>query len=211
MHKLRLAPPFPSLLITVLSLILQTGCATFIGSDRPVEEKSKSYQVADLSRLNADWKRESEENPEKNSNPSGNEENPGAESALADRSWSSSRTGSMITLNTICRPSHASLAHNAETLRDLSRQLFLGMGDIRMSEETEIRIQGEPALMRTVEGSIQESPGKVRTVRMRTVNLLHGTCLFDILLVATPSQFPSDEGALQKLLDSLRLPAAENP
>ncbi len=211
MHKSRLPVRSVIFLIPAVSLLLLAGCATFIGSDRPVEVKSKSYQVADLSRLDADWKREPEGDPEKISSSAASEDHSGAESALADRSWRSSRTGSMITLNTVCRPSHASLSRSGATLRELSRQLFLGMGDIRLSEEKDIDLQGEPALVRTVEGSIQDNPGKVRTVRMRTVNLLHGTCLFDIMLVATPSQFAADEGALQKLLDSLRLPAAENP
>jgi|GEM_PF-635014 len=211
MHKSHSAVITSVLRTLLLPFLLLPGCATFIGSDRPVEEKSHHYQVGDLSRMDADWARDQERDPEKISGAAAEAGDPGAESALADRSWRSSRTGSIISLNTICRPTHASLAVNGATLRDLSRQLFLGMGDIRLSEEKDITIQGVPALMRTVEGSIQDRPGKVRTVKMRTVNLLHGECLFDIMLVAAPSRFPSDEAALQKLLDSLRLPAAENP
>ena len=193
---------------TLLGLsILTSGCATFFGTARPVEEKAHGYQIGDLSRMDAHWV---PENPEKISNPDGNLPENSAESALADRSWVSTLTGSIITLNTVCRPSHSRLAHTGATLRDLSQQLYLGLGDIQLSEEREITISGNPALERTTEGTVQDRPGKTRTVKMRTLTLLHEECLFDFMLVSAPSQFSTDEGAFAKLVNSLQLATSKN-
>jgi hypothetical protein len=208
MQNKRIFTSLARFLFLTFTLSMGAGCATFFGTARPVEEKAQDYQIVDLTRLNANWVKQS---PEKISDAGPAPLETGADSALADRSWVSTRTGSIITLNTVCRPSHARLAHTGATLRDLSQQLFLGLGDIRMSEERELSITGTPAFERTTEGSIQDRPGKARTVKMRTLTLLHGECLFDFMLVSAPSKFPEDQDAFQKLVDSLRLATTPNP
>ena len=186
----------------LLTLGLNSGCATLFGTARPVEEKSTDYRITDLTRLSADWEKEGP--PEKTPGPVQGVSDPGAESALADRAWHSTKTGSIITLNSICRPSHGGLPADSETLRELSKTLFLGLGDIQQIEEKERVIQGVKALERTVQGKMMDTDGKSRTAKLRTVTVLHDECLFDLMLASAPSKFSQDEEAFSRLVESLR-------
>ena len=148
-----------------------------------------------------------ENGPENSTAPALGISDPGADSALADRSYRSNRTGSMITLNTTCRPSHAALPPGADSLRELSRALYLGIGDIKSSSEKEIAIQGVPALERTIEGRLQVNPSQTKSMKLQTVVLLHDQCLFDFVLASAPSRFDQDLESFQRWTRSLRFDA----
>jgi hypothetical protein len=192
----------------LISLFL-TGCATFLGSGRPVEEKSFHYRISDLAQWNADWVREGD--PENLTSDTKGVSDPGADSALADRSYRSEKTGSIITLNTICRPSHASLPKGVEPLRELSRTLFLGISDIKSSSEREIQVQGVTALERTLEGRLQVSPTQTKAMKLQTLVLLHEQCLFDFVLASAPSRFGQDVEAFRRWTESLRFEGERSP
>src|SRR5690242_15131208 len=78
----------------LLSLLLfQSGCSLFFGNIKPVEEKSTSYGILDLSVNSAEWVRV-ESNQEATESP---------QSGISDMAFQSKRTASIISISSACK------------------------------------------------------------------------------------------------------------
>jgi hypothetical protein len=168
----------------ILFLVTLSGCA-LVGNVRPVDEKSQSYAIADLSKQDPDWKRLP---------ASGTDSGDGAAS---DVNYQSQKTASIVSLNSSCRPSFAT---ESRDLRGFSEQLLLGISEVTQREEENLAVEGSPALQTTVFGKLNGEP-----VALRTVVVHRGSCVYDLMYVARPERFKEKEADFSRFVRSLRL------
>ena len=174
-------------------LILASGCGILVGNVRPVNEKSETYGVADLSQENKDWQKL--DSASKGVDPT----DPNVTSTeVADVAYQSKKTASIISINSACRPAQAS-AQN-DNLHNDTNLLFLGFGEVTLREEKPMTLQNLPALQTTVQGKLNGEPMKVRTIVMR-----RSSCLYDLMYVATPVHFAENEAEFSHFIASLKL------
>lgn len=164
-----------------LALALSSGCATLIGNVEPVEEKSESYGVMDLSKADRDWSRL-----------------PASQgSEVSDVAYQSLSTASIISLNSACR---ATPETQPKDLQALTNLLFLGISDITQRTEKGVIVHNLPALETTILGKLNNEPMMLRTVVLR-----RGNCIYDLLYMARPRHFPRHETEFAQFIASLRL------
>lgn len=180
--------PFIAVL-TVLLSVLSAGCGVLFGNVKPVTEKSTSVVSARFPVEASEWKR-----LELQSIASDEKET--AQNAAPDLAYQSSRTSSVISLNSSCRPS----VKDETNLEVFTHEPFLGVTGISFREQKETRVSGEPAIETTIQGILEGEE-----TRMRSVVVRKDMCLYDLLLVARPRHFPDDEGIFGKFVSSLRL------
>jgi len=176
-----------------LSLIFSSGCGILVGNTKPVTEKSDDYSVLDLSRdPESEWVPLSSTDPF----PANDVKDPNASS---DRAWQSKRNSAIVSINTTCRKK---ITDATVDLSSYSRQLLLGVNDVQLREETELKLQDTPALQTIIEGKLQGEP-----VRMRAVVLKRAECLYDLVFLGRPG---GDKATLQeadftRFVQSLRI------
>ena len=163
---------------------LASGCGVLIGNVKPVEDKSNAYRVADLQVLKADWRKLESSLKEA-----------GAAEDVSDVAFQSKTTSSIISLNSACRP-----GGDQRSLKEISRLLFLGLSQSSAPEEQTLEVERVPALQTTVEGRLNNEP-----VRLRTVVLRKGECVYDLMYVARPEQFDKQLGDFTHFVSSLRI------
>jgi hypothetical protein len=172
--------------------LFASGCGILLGNQRPVAERSETYQVADLTKNNPKWVRiegaghgdmDAEEAEDK--------------ADLSDIAYRSTETESVIALNSACRPSYAL---KDKDLHLFTNQLLMGFSSISSRTEEPVTLSGTPALETTLEGSY--SGQKVKT---RVVVLKKGTCLYDLMYLSQPQSFPSQEEEFKTFVASLHL------
>ena len=176
-----------SLLIVGFS---QAGCGIFLGNVKPVDEKSETYSVMDLSVKNSDWAKIPASAQSVNSDVP-------EEASAADHSdvvYQSKKTASIIALNSACRPSNDS---PKETLTDFSNRLFFGISDISLREEKSFQIQNTPALRTTVQGKLNQE-----SMRLQAVVIRNGPCVYDLMFIARPERFSEQEADFTQFLSS---------
>ena len=158
-----------------------SGCAVLLGNVKPVDQHSNGYRVARLNETQADWKM---------LEPSGD-----ATSDSSEITYQSNRTASIISLNSTCRT-----RNSTEDLKRISRLLFLGITDVADTQERELTVDSTPALETTVTGRLNREKVKIRAVVLRT-----HACVFDLMYVAKPKYFTSQEADFTQFVSSLRL------
>lgn len=119
------------------------------------------------------------------------------ETEISDVAYQSTRTGSVISLNSGCRPT---VQTSQLTLEEFTQQLLLGITQTDSRVQREIRIEGAPALQTTLTGRMGDEP-----VTLRTIVLRKDECVYDLMYVARPDSFPTDEALFSKFVQSLRL------
>lgn len=163
---------------------LLSGCSLFIGNVKPVEEKSERYDIMDLEKADADWMRlPSQSDP--------------ARTDISDLAFQSKSTASIISLNSACRPSWRGDEPN---LQEFSRQLLLGITDQGQRTQDQVDVASVPALRTTVDGKMSG-----RTVKLQTVVLKKEECVYDLMYVAQPDRFESQNDIFSRFVASLRL------
>lgn len=187
----------PALIIGILPIIGGTGCSLLLGNVRPVEEKSDSYRIMDMTKINPDestWtKLESASNTAEASVQSKQDN---ATSALSDVAYQSQKTASIISLDSACRPSYGTEKQN---LHEFSRLLFLGITNIKLQTEKERAIQGLPALETTVHGTMNGE-----TAMLKAIVLRKGSCIYDLMYIARPESFEKEMPDFENFVSSLR-------
>jgi hypothetical protein len=180
----------------VLLALLQSGCSLFFGSIKPVEEKSTTYGVMDLSKTNPDWLRlDGKTQPE-----STEAKDPDTrQTSIADVAFQSKKTASIISLNSACK-NYAEPNEKQENLKELTRELLLGISDISFHEEQEIFVNRIPALQTTVVGKLGQE-----NMKLRTVVLQRTKCVYDLMYVSRPEKFPTHEDEFSNFVTSLML------
>lgn len=172
------------LLVAVLS---ETGCSLLIGNIKPVEEKSRSYHVLDLSREGGEW--DKLENKDAKQDPKATD--------TSDLAYQSKKNASIISLNSACR---SSLEARDQDLKGFTDVLLLGISDITLREEKQITLQNAPALETTVRGQLGGEP-----IMLRTVVLRRRDCLYDLMYVSRPDRFSEKEAEFSRFVASLKL------
>jgi hypothetical protein len=183
------------LLIQLLALGVLTlsasGCGVLLGNIKPVDEKSETYRVLNLSESNPDWKKLEPVQISAKS-PDGD---PTRATDSTDLAYQSKQTASIISLNSACRP-----GDSTGSLRDVSQLLFLGLTDVVEREEKQLELEKLPALQTTVQGRLNQEPVKLRAVVLRK-----GTCVYDLMYVSRPEHFAAQENDFTRFVSSLRL------
>lgn len=162
---------------------LLSGCATLVGNVKPVEEKSASYGVADLSK-DPDWTQLDGEKADI------------ASTEVSDVAFQSRRTAAIISLNSSCRRGR----EHREDLHSITNLLLLGMTDVAFRTERELQVAQTLALETTVQGKLNGEEMRIRAVVLRREG-----CIYDLLYVARPEYFAQNERDFSQFVDSLRL------
>lgn len=192
-------------LISAIAVAITTastlsGCGILFGNVKPVEDKSPDYGVEDLSRTDPTWKKLDAldvQNAEDSSDAASGQPGDSTPPPVSDVAFQSSKTASIISLNSMCRASGIRLERDLKTFTE---QLFLGMTQITERTDENLSIENELALQTTLRGTLDG-----RDVRMRTIVLKKNNCIYDLMLVAQPSTFSTDETTFQRFVTSLRL------
>ncbi len=178
------------LLVRLLGLVILlanvSGCSVLVGNVKPVDQKSETYRALNLAEGNPDWKK-LELAP--------HDGDPTRATDSSDVAYQSTRTSSIISLNSVCRP-----GGNPDSLHDISRLLFLGITDVSLKDEKDLQLEGVPALQTTVQGRLNGEQ-----VRLRSVVLRKEVCVYDLMYVARPDRFASQEPDFNRFVASLRL------
>ena len=180
-----------SIFLSAAAWVSLSGCGILIGNTRPVEERSESYVVGDLAAVNPKWIRV-KPIPKDQASSTDREE-----TEVSDVTYHSTETESVIALNSSCRPSFGNPQH---TLNLATQQLLMGMSHITERLEQSGDIAQTQGLETTIHGLISG-----RNFKMRVIVLKKGTCLYDLMYLSEPDQFPLHEKEFSYFVSSLRL------
>jgi hypothetical protein len=172
------------LLAVFALLLLAPGCA-LVGNVKPIDEKSETYQVDDLSKGLGDWTKL----PPQSGGSS--------DSSSSDVAFQSQKTASIISLNSACRPSFETEHRDLKTFTNL---LFLGISEVTQRNERDLTLQSVPALETTLKGKLNDEE-----MMLRTVVLQRGECVYDLMYVSRPEHFAENEADFSRFVDSLKL------
>ena len=179
---------FASTALAALLATTATGCSILIGNVKPSSEKAEGYGVMDLTRQTPPWvlvKTEEEADPD------------GAtEGDTSDVAYQSPKTASIISLNSSCGVD----AGDERDLRAITNLVLLGITGTAGRDERKIKAAGLPALQTTVKGKLNGE-----TMMLRTVVLRNDSCSYDLMYVARPRHFASEEAVFSSFVSSLRL------
>ncbi len=165
----------------LLATFFQAGCSIFLGNVRPVEQKSSSYEILNLTQLNSNWKKITSTDP-----------------GSSDLTFQSSRTASIISINSACKDENDSPTR--KSLKELTRELLLGISEISFQEEALINLSQTPGLKTTLKGKLNNE-----IVMFRTVVLQKLPCIYDLIYISTPENFTQEEKNFESFISSLQL------
>jgi hypothetical protein len=169
--------------------VLFMGCGTLIGNVGPVDEKSSTYSVSDLTKADPDWEKLPEK---KDSRPT---------SERPDVSYQSKTTSSMISVISSCRPTNRMPEKSGkEDLHSLSNPLFMGASETSQRQEEDLVVQGVPALQTTFSGRINKDEVVIRAVVLR-----YQTCVYHLLYSSRPPTFSQNEKVFSSFVSSFRV------
>ncbi len=171
------------------------GCALsrlIFGDEKPVDEKSESWGILDLSQVNEAWKKV-------DSVAIGRQaaEQEGRPPEISDVTFQHATYASIIALNSACRRAQDPISNDRKTL---TTQLLLGITEPAQREEEEIRVSGLPGLQTTVRGG---AGGE--SMRIRTVVVKRERCVYDLIFISKPEHFDKNSEDFSKFVSSLKL------
>lgn len=179
----------PQIILIALALTL-SGCGVLIGNVKPSDYKSESYGISQLDRDEpGTWKKLDTQPASSDADASVSE--------IPDASYQSKSNSSIISINSACRDGREK---HSQSLRDFTRQLLLGMTDLDLNQEKETSLQNVPALETTLRGKMNGE-----SVMLRSMVLQKKDCVYDLLYIARPEQFPTHESDFAKFVSSLRI------
>jgi hypothetical protein len=83
----------------------------------------------------------------------------------------------------------------------LARQLLVGLRDRAVIERASTEIAGRPASRAVLEGRLD---GATRRVRMETLVMTDGRCVYDFMYVAPPATFDATRADFARFVESFR-------
>jgi hypothetical protein len=185
-------PNFLSAPASVFLLLMISGCSLIIGNVKPLEEKSDAYGIMDLSKVNSDWVRLDPKVTQDTSTSAP------PESGISDVVYQSTSSASIISINSACKT--APKGAGRDRLEDLSRELFLGISDIKQQETSKLVVDENPAFQTTLRGKLNQEE-----MMLRTIVLKHSTCIYDLMYISRPERFKDHEKDFTDFVNSLRL------
>ena len=84
----------------------------------------------------------------------------------------------------------------------LARQLQIGLRDRRVIERATAEVAGRAASRMLVEGHLEQSAARVR---IESLSMKDGRCLYDFLYVAPPATFEATRADFARFVDSFRM------
>lgn len=179
-----------------VSFLTLTSCSTIVGNIKPVDEKSNTYEIADLSKEKPLlWKRlDAAQLLPKDAQIGTNGE--AFSSEVTDFAFQSTKTAAIISLNSSCRKGRASSADLAPYLREL----FLGMSEVTEHSEKTTQVAGVSALEGIVAGQMAGERTKIHAFV-----LTKSECVYDLMYISRPDHFPTHENDFNHFVSSLRL------
>lgn len=171
-------------------LALVSGCAV-VGNVKPIEEKSESYGILDLTKTNPEWIRLEPGSADSQ----GSKEIISTE--ISDVAYQSKSTASIISLNSACRQSSE---QQEQSLSALTNLLFMGISDLALHSQKQILFQNSPALESVVQGNLNGEEMMLQTVVIR-----RGRCIYDLVYMARPRHFERNLKDFSLFVASLRL------
>lgn len=115
------------------------------------------------------------------------------EALRADMAFENTRTGAILSLNSVCRK------YTAASLEELSRNLVLGIREKKVIRERFFEVDGTRAKDTMLAGEVENAPVQIRTVVMKK-----NQCTYDFILVSTPERMESSEPAMDSFLASFK-------
>jgi hypothetical protein len=100
-----------------------------------------------------------------------------------------------MAVNAVCEGASARRAADV-----LARQLQIGLRERRVIERAGVHVAGRPASRLVVEGRLEDSA----RVRIESVSMTDGRCLYDFLYVAPPAVFEATRADFERFVDSFR-------
>lgn len=174
---------------SILSFWL-TGCSLFFGNVKPIDERSSTYHILDLSKEIPEWKKIDSDNKHQPPDP---QEIP--ESGLSDVAFQSEDTASVISINSACKSYQN--PGNEKNLKELTRELLLGFSEISLENETPLIVDNTPSLQTTLKGRLSQE-----NVMIRTVVLQKGNCVYDLMYLSRPENFKTHENDFNHFVNS---------
>lgn len=172
------------------------SCSTLVGTVKPVDEKSEHYGVLDLAKESPKiWKKlDAAQLIPKDAQIGANKD--AFTSEVTDFAFQSQGNASIVSLNSSCRKGRGEV----RDLMPFLRELFLGMTDFDEEEPKSIQIAGVPALGKTLDGRMAGERTKIKAFV-----LSKNDCVYDLMYISRPSQFPVHEADFNRFVSSLRL------
>lgn len=181
--------------VVFLSLSLQTGCSVsklLVGQVDPVDQKSSSIQIVAVETIDPHWKRV---------DISGNSSSTSGVNDMPDRAWQSTKTASVISLNSACRQINDGAQNYSEMEpKDITSDLLSQWRDLEDKQERQFLVSGFPAYETTAEGIYYRQKRKFQILIVKTP-----TCVYDLIFLAPPKNFAQDLVTFQKFRDKLIL------
>jgi hypothetical protein len=178
--------------VVFLSLSFNSGCSVskmLVGQVDPVDQKSSSIQITAVELIDPNWKRI---NISENSNSSND---------MPDRAWQSTKTASVISLNSACRQINDEAQGYSEMgLKEITSDLLSQWRDLEHKTERELTISGYHAFETTAEGFYFDRKRKFQTLVVKTP-----TCVYDLIFLSPPKNFNQDLVTFQKFRDKLMI------
>ena len=176
--------------VVFLSVTAGAGCSVskmLVGHVDAVDQKSSTISITPLEMIDPHWKRIEISDSVVNSN-----ENP-------DRAWQSSKTASVISLDSACRQRNDVTQNYAEmALKDITADLLSQWTHIEHLSEQEIVFSGFPAFETSAEGNYYGRKRKFQTIVVKTP-----TCIYDLIFLSPPKSYTQDLTIFQKFRDKL--------
>lgn len=175
--------------VVFLSVSLISGCSVsklLVGQVDPVDQKSNSLVLTPVELIDADWTRiENSESSTSND--------------LPDRAWQSTKTASVISLNSACRQKNAEVdGYAGMNLKEINSDILSPWRKLENKKEREFTFSGYPAYETTAEGIYYQRKRKFQTLIVKTP-----TCVYDLIFLSPPDSFKQDLAVFQKFRDKL--------
>ncbi len=178
-------------------LLLSSACSILVGNIKPVSEKSESFTIQELDKIDASWIKLDEQKEIQIKQDAETSDDP-ANSPLdaSDLAYQHKKTSSIISLSTACRPRNA-LQEN--TLSQFTDALLLGITDITGRTERTMTLDSLSALETILNGSLSNESVKLAVVVVRKES-----CVFDLMLVTRAKYFESEKKVFDSFVSSLK-------
>jgi len=170
--------------LTAISLLFWSGCSVLIGHVKPEEVKSIDSKIIDVSQIDPSWKKIS-------IGPTS-----GPSEDIPDGAWQSTKTASVISINSACRQG----SDEDNDLKSVTQTLLSQWNNLKILNERELTVSNYPALETTAEGYYLSRNRKFQTVAVKSP-----MCVYDLIYLSPVKTFDQELSVFQKFRDNLIL------
>ena len=176
--------------VVFIFLLLNASCSLFFGNIKPSDEKSSTYRYLDLSTQTQNWMKWSDQGAQITSDS--------RDLSQSDISFRSKKSHASISINSVCKknPQHYRQPH----LKALGQELFLGLHQVEILTERNLKVSRVDAYEMTIKGLLQQTP-----LMMRVVLLQKDACSYDLIYISDPLEFKNHEEDFNRFVAAFEL------